>query len=108
MNPWKACDIRGIFPDEVSPDLLRRVGAGVASTLPLHARILIAGDFRESTPVLKAALAEGLLAAGAHVVDARQLPTPVQPAAHSHRIGRVAPAHGSRRLSQIIGRCRNY
>jgi len=36
--------------------LLRRVGAGVASTLPPHARILIAGDFRESTPVLKAAM----------------------------------------------------
>ena len=83
MNPWKACDIRGVFPDEVSPDLLRRVGAGVASTFPLHTRILIAGDFRESTPLLKAALAEGLLATGAHVVDAGQLPTPVAYFAHA-------------------------
>jgi len=83
MNPWKACDIRGVFPDEVSPDLLRRVGAGVASTFPLHARILIAGDFRESTPLLKAALAAGLLGAGAHVVDAGQLPTPVAYFAHA-------------------------
>ena len=84
MNPWKACDIRGVYPREVSPDLLRAVGAGVASAFPPRSRILIAGDFRESTPTLKAALAEGLRSAGAHVVDAGQLPTPVVYFAHTH------------------------
>lgn len=83
-SPWKACDIRGIYPQDVSPELLGRVGASVGSTLPAGARILVAGDFRTSTPALKAALAEGLMGSGAFVLDAGQIPTPVAYFAHRH------------------------
>jgi phosphomannomutase / phosphoglucomutase len=81
-DPWKACDIRGVVPAEVSPFLLRGVGAGVGSILPVGARVLVAGDFRTSTPVLKAALVEGLQSAGCKVLDSGQIPTPVGYFAH--------------------------
>ncbi len=81
-NPWKACDIRGIFPDEVSADLLMRLGASVGTLLPTGARVLVAGDFRTSTPLLKAALIEGLQQAGICVLDAGQIPTSVAYFAH--------------------------
>src|SRR3989442_3742532 len=83
-DPWKACDIRGVFPTEVSTDLLRRVGSSVATNLSAGSRVLIAGDFRLSTPRLKATLAEGLLAAGARVLDAGQVATPVAYFARQH------------------------
>ncbi len=83
-NPWKACDIRGVYPLEVSPDLIRRVGASVGSALPGGARVMMAGDFRTSTPDLRNALAEGLLNSGAHFLDAGQLPTPIAYFAHQH------------------------
>jgi len=84
MNPWKACDIRGLFPEEISPELFRRIGRGVASGMPAGAKILIAGDFRASTPILKSALMEGLIGSGSHVLDAGQIPTPVAYFAHQH------------------------
>jgi phosphomannomutase len=84
MNQWKACDIRGLFPEEVSPELFRLIGRGVASGTPAGAKILIAGDFRTSTPILKSALMEGLIESGSHVVDAGQIPTPVAYFAHQH------------------------
>ncbi len=84
MNPWKACDIRGLFPEEVSPELFRLIGRGVASGMPAGAKILIAGDFRASTPILKRALMEGLSASGSHALDAGQIPTPVAYFAHQH------------------------
>jgi phosphomannomutase len=84
MNPWKACDIRGLFPEEVSPELFRLIGRGVASGMPAGAKILIAGDFRTSTPILKSALMEGLIGSGSRVLDAGQIPTPVAYFAHQH------------------------
>lgn len=83
-DPWKACDIRGVFPDEVSPGLLRGIGASVGSTLPVGARVLVAGDFRTSTLALKDALIEGLQSAGCRVLDSGQIPTPVGYFAHWH------------------------
>jgi len=84
MNPWKACDIRGPFPDEVSPELFRLIGQGVASGLPPGAKSLVAGDFRPSTPILKSALIEGLVMSGARVLDAGQIPTPIAYFAHQY------------------------
>ena len=83
-NPWKACDLRGICPTEVSADLFWRLGKTVGSSMPTASRVLVAGDFRVSTPHLKAALACGLLESGAHVIDSGQVPTPVAYFAHRH------------------------
>lgn len=77
MSPYKACDLRGIFPTQVSPGLFRLVGMSVASMLPVGSRVFIAGDYRHSTPPLKEALAEGLMASGAHVLDLGRVATPI-------------------------------
>ena len=76
-SPWKPCDLRGAFPISINEDLFYRVGAAAGSRLRVGERAVVAGDFRLSTPVLKTALIEGLVAAGIHVVDAGQLPTPL-------------------------------
>jgi len=81
-SPWKACDIRGVFPSEVSTVLTRGVGAALGSMLPPGSRVLVAGDYRISTPKLKASLTSALVRTGAHVIDAGQLPTPVAYFAH--------------------------
>ena len=46
MNPWKACDIRGLFPDEISPELFRLIGQGVASRLPAGAKSPVLSQLR--------------------------------------------------------------
>ena len=84
MSAWKACDIRGVYPDEVTPELFEIVGGRITAFLPPKPRVLLAGDFRLSTPALKAALARGLTAAGARVLDAGQVPTPVAYFAHRY------------------------
>ena len=76
-SPWKAGDLRGLFPDPVSPELFRRIGLAVGTLLTQPARILVMGDYRLSTPILQEALIEGLLATGATVLDGGQGPTPV-------------------------------
>ena len=77
LDPWKPCDLRGLFPDPISPSLFANVGRAVGTILPASSRVLIAGDFRLSTIALKTALAKGLISAGMTVLDAGQLPTPV-------------------------------
>jgi phosphomannomutase len=83
-SPWKACDIRGSCPDEVNSDLLLQIGQAVASILPAGSRVVTAGDFRTTTPLLKRALVTGLMRGGIHVLDAGLIPTPVAYFAHQH------------------------
>ena len=75
-DAWKPCDVRGVFPDAVSPALFRRIGGAVATLLPPAANVVVAGDYRISTPELKRALIEGLTQSGATVLDTGQGPTP--------------------------------
>jgi len=74
---WKEADLRGAYPAEISTELFERIGGALGTRLGPQARVMIAGDFRLSTPSLKDALARGLLATGAQVLDAGQIPTPV-------------------------------
>jgi phosphomannomutase/phosphoglucomutase len=76
-NPWKPCDLRGIYPDSVSPELFRDIGNAVGMMLAPRSRVVVAGDFRLSTPALKLALSEGLLQTGVTVLNAGQGPTPL-------------------------------
>jgi phosphomannomutase len=75
--PWKPCDLRGVYPDSVSPALFRAIGSAIGTMLAWHARVVVAGDFRLSTLELKRALSDGLQQAGIRVLDAGQGPTPL-------------------------------
>jgi phosphomannomutase/phosphoglucomutase len=77
QSPWKPCDLRGVYPSEVSEDLFHRVGGAVGTEIAEGSSVVVGGDFRLSSGVLKSALIDGLVSAGLHVIDAGHVPTPV-------------------------------
>jgi len=81
VSVFKACDIRGRFPEELDEDLFYRIGraARVISDSAHWERelVLLAGDVRNSTPVLMESLKRGLIESGASVIDLGVVPTPV-------------------------------
>ena len=80
MSIFKACDIRGRYPDELNESLYADLARAIATILARKSRaprVLVAGDLRLSTPNLRAALIEGLVASGCHVLDLGLVPTPL-------------------------------
>ncbi len=75
---YTCCDIRGIVGVEVQPEDGYRLGRAIGYLLERQAKtVVVGGDIRISTPELKAALIDGFLSAGCHVLDAGIIPTPV-------------------------------
>ncbi len=71
--------VRGVANLQLTPDLALRLGRAAATELASEhkrPRVVIARDTRISGPMLQAALAAGIMSAGADVVDAGILPTP--------------------------------
>ena len=65
---FKAYDVRGIVPDELTPALAREIGRAIVATI--HPDTVVVGrDMRVSSPILASALIEGIRDAGADVVD---------------------------------------
>ena len=65
---FKAYDVRGIYPDELTPELAYRIGrAFVAYLQPRH--VVVGRDMRVSSPVLASAMIDGLLDGGTDVTD---------------------------------------
>jgi len=76
MSIFKACDIRGVYPDELDESTAEAIGHAIGSELA-GGNCVLGGDIRPSTPGLKDAVSRGLLAAGADVLDVGIVPTPV-------------------------------
>ncbi|NGX17036.1 phosphomannomutase [Wenzhouxiangella sp. XN24] len=68
MNCFKAYDVRGRLPDDLNPDIARRIGRAYAAVIGPR-RVVIGHDVRLSSPALSRALAEGLMDAGVDVQD---------------------------------------
>lgn len=65
---FKAYDIRGKLGEELNPDVAYRIGHAYAKHL--HAKkVVVGGDIRHTSEPLKLALAQGLMDAGAEVID---------------------------------------
>lgn len=75
MSIYKDCDIRGIYQKEITARDANQIGHALAALLDGR-RILVGGDVRLSTPELKNALIDGLIASGAQVTDLGTIPTP--------------------------------
>src|SRR4051812_34165374 len=76
---FRAYDIRGVVGSTLTPQIVRAVGQALG-TLALEAggkAIAIGHDGRLSGPALSQALAEGIAASGASVIDVGMVPTPV-------------------------------
>ncbi|MEN6478698.1 MAG: phosphomannomutase/phosphoglucomutase [Anaerolineales bacterium] len=75
MSVWKSCDIRGVFGTELDTAFATRLGRAIGART-MGETVLVAGDVRPSTGLLKPALIAGLVASGARVLDAGIVPTP--------------------------------
>ena len=65
---FKAYDVRGIVPGELTPDLAREIGRALVATLTPDT-VVVGRDMRVSSPLLAASLIEGIRDGGADVVD---------------------------------------
>jgi phosphoglucosamine mutase len=68
--------VRGVANRELTPELAVELGRALGAGLPAHQRVVIGRDTRRSGPMLEAALAAGLAAAGVDVQLLGVLPTP--------------------------------
>lgn len=76
MSIYKECDIRGIYPEEISLEEVYLIGRALG-TIYEGKSLCVAGDIRISTPDLKENLIRGLLKSGNYVVDLGTIPTPI-------------------------------
>ena len=76
---FKAYDIRGVVGKTLTADAVRTIGQAIGSEARARGRhaIAIGRDGRLSGPMLAAALAEGICAAGVDVVDIGMVATPL-------------------------------
>ena len=79
---FKAYDIRGLAGDEIDADLAKRIGTAFARAIadregksPDQLTLGLGRDMRNEAPLLSAAYAEGMSAAGADVLDAGMIAT---------------------------------
>lgn len=83
INPkiFRAYDIRGFYPQEVSEETALRIGKSIVEFLRKkyqHEKltVVVGRDGRESSPALAKSLIEGIISMGADVVDVGLVPTP--------------------------------
>jgi len=70
INPdvFKAYDVRGLYPEEITETLFRQLGRAFVAHLG-PGRFAVTRDMRLSSPALTEAFVEGVVAQGGHVVD---------------------------------------
>jgi phosphomannomutase/phosphoglucomutase len=83
---FKAYDIRGVVGRTLTPEIVSAVAQAIGSLAQDRGRdtVVIGRDGRLSGPALAAALAEGLRASGAHVIDIGMVTTPMSYFAAHH------------------------
>ncbi len=72
---FKAYDIRGLYPNEINKDIAFRIGQAYAQYTGVNA-VVLGRDMRTSSPELFDALTEGLIDAGADIIDVGLVATP--------------------------------
>jgi phosphomannomutase len=79
---FKAYDVRGLYGEEIDGDTAEAIGRGLARVLARHSdkptselRVGLGRDMRLSAPELAARYRDGLVAEGAHVLDAGMVGT---------------------------------
>jgi len=76
MSIYKECDIRGIYNEEFDENDAFEIGRSIG-TIMAGKNIVLCGDIRLSTPILKTKLKAGLLQSGTNIIDIGTMPTPV-------------------------------
>ncbi len=76
MKIYHACDIRGIAGIELTEEIAYKIGLAVGVKLA-GKKVVVGGDVRLSTPILKDILIKALVGSGCEVVDIGTVATPV-------------------------------
>jgi phosphomannomutase/phosphoglucomutase len=76
VSIFKACDIRGVYPNELDEAVAAAIGRAVGRRLD-GGSCVVGGDLRPSTPGLMRAAIDGLREERAEVIDIGLVPTPV-------------------------------
>lgn len=101
---FRAYDVRGVVGESLGEAEMRAIGRALPGLHPGCDRIAVGRDGRLSSPALAGALADGLGAAGAEVVDIGVAPTPVLYfAAERHCAGSGLMVTGSHNPPQYNG-----
>ena len=107
---FRTYDIRGVVGRSLTSEVVREIGRALASLARERARdgkrpaFAVGRDGRLSGPELVEALAQGLLAAGADVIDIGMLPTPLAYfAAHHLGCGSCVMVTGSHNPPEYNG-----
>jgi phosphomannomutase/phosphoglucomutase len=74
---FRMYDIRGIFPDDLDPDTVRRLGRSLAELAGEDGTIAIGRDCRESGAQLALWLAQGAASASCRIIDLGMQTTPM-------------------------------
>jgi phosphomannomutase/phosphoglucomutase len=78
MGIFRAYDIRGVYGEDLTPDLAMRIGNAFGSLIGGRGRrAAVARDSRLSGPALEAAFKAGLMAAGCDAIELGLQPTPL-------------------------------
>ena len=73
---FRTYDIRGKFPEHFSSETVLKIGQALGTFFGQDKSIVIGGDVRLSTPIIKSALSTGLMEAGCNVKDVGVCTTP--------------------------------
>ena len=76
MSIYKDCDIRGIFNEDIDSETAYHIGRSIG-TIMQGKTLVVGGDVRTSTFILKGKLISGLIESGAQIIDIGIVPTPV-------------------------------
>ncbi|MFW9903079.1 MAG: phosphomannomutase/phosphoglucomutase [Candidatus Thorarchaeota archaeon] len=73
---FRTYDIRGKFPEHFSSETVLKIGQAFGNFFGSNKTIVIGGDVRISTPIIKSALSTGLMETGCNVQDVGICTTP--------------------------------
>ena len=73
---YRNYDIRGKYPEQITADEVKKIGLAIAAHFKCK-KAAVGRDIRPSSPILQAALIEGLTQAGCDVIDLGEVTTPM-------------------------------
>ena len=86
MSIYRAYDIRGIYPEQINPELGKKIGFMFGKMIKegllkgkiiQKPRIVVGADGRIGSKDVRESVIEGLISAGVHVIDIGHIPVPV-------------------------------
>lgn len=76
MSIFRAYDIRGVYNEDLTNDIAKKIGKAYTTLMNVD-EVIVGRDCRNSSPFLSQSLIEGITSAGADVYDVGMVPGPI-------------------------------